>query len=261
MLIGCGCHCTDASELSQFSSAAASYSVATSSIVYLPAKGCDGCMDTVAPTVLRLSIDYTGGDTNGKPINDPLFREFPCCSAYSSQKQYRLKRQNIVNQPGLVNCCYWESDERALMYDQFQPSGQRCVTTTFARAFAVVYSAGDAAISCPYSWALNGGGLFNGGPWFIATGLRFLYKVTRQASDYRSSYIWYSNGNRTLSSSIDCLAKLNCQYTGQYWNNQQTIRKWSSGWMQPYYEPCYSGPPTIASNGIPAAVTLQAVPA
>lgn len=261
MLLGCGCQCNDGSEVSTFSSTQASASGSTFSVPTVPAAGCQGCLDSIAPTTFILLVDYTGADTETVPGFPTL--NFPCCSYYKNVKRYRLKRQTITYPDGTPNpsyshCCYWESDERAMMYDQFQPEGQECVTTQFARAFAVVWSP-DITLNptqCPHEWALTGGSVGNAGPWHVATGLRFLYKTGTAANDYRSAYLWWAAGNRNAVPGVNCLANIGCNYAGQHWDIQETQRKWSSNWMQPFYSPCFNE--RAANNGIPGSVSLLA---
>jgi hypothetical protein len=261
MLIGCGCFCNDGSEQTDFSSTAASTSGSTSSVPTIPAAGCIGCMDSVAPTSFTFLVDYTGADTQTVPGFPTI--NFPCCSYYKNKKRYKLKRQtatfpNGEPVPGLQHCCYWESDERAMMYDPYQPDGQECVTTQFARAFAVVYSPPPTQnpVECPHEFALTGGSVGNTGPWHIAAGLRFLFKTGPNANEYRSAYLWWAAGNRNLVANVDCLANITCDYAGQHWDLQETQKKWSSNWMQPFYSPCFND--RVANNGIPDSVSLLA---
>ena len=260
MLLGCGCHCGDASEYSNFSSVPPSAfpSFPGQESVIVPSAGCAGCLDSVAPTQFTLQIDYTGASSYTDPGTGVVIN-WPCCQFYSLPKQYTLKRQ-ASDLPELQHCCFWESDERAVMYDETQPPNKRCAPTPHARAFAIVWSplpAGGEDI-CPHNFALQGEGN-NYGPWHIATGLRFLYRQRDSLGrplDPQSTYIWYGAGNRTVVSGVNCLANIQCDFIGDHWDIQQTKRKWSSGWMRPFWEPCYNVPHT--SGGVPQSVTLLA---
>ncbi len=111
MFLWCGCHCPEESQSVPPDPPSESVSFLSESIVSAsvagsvqpppqpPRVGCPVCTFGVAPAVYEFEWDY-----QGKAIK--AFPPRPCCSAYTTQKKYRLLIGGATDQG-----CYWASAE------------------------------------------------------------------------------------------------------------------------------------------------------
>ena len=123
MFLWCGCHCPEESQSVPPDPPSESVSFLSESIVSAsvtgsvqpppppPRVGCPVCTFGVAPAVYEFEWDY-----QGKAIK--AFPPRPCCSAYTTQKKYRLLIGGATDQG-----CYWASEEQIKIRRPIGPFG------------------------------------------------------------------------------------------------------------------------------------------
>lgn len=141
MFLWCGCHCEDESRSVGPDPGSESLSVLSESIASAsvsgsiqpppepPRVGCDVCSFGVAPAVYEFEWNYTG-----KAIKP--FPPRPCCSAYTTQKKYRLiARESITTPQGAF--CSWSSNEQVKWRKLLFPFGTtaQCVDNRASRVY------------------------------------------------------------------------------------------------------------------------------
>lgn len=134
MFLWCGCHCADESQSAPPNPGSESVSFLSESIVsesvagsvqpppQPPRIGCDVCTFGVAPAVYEFEWNYQGKAVKAFPPR-------PCCSAYTTQKKYRLIAREAVSSPPISARCSWSSNEPIKMRNPIGPFGVTATCT------------------------------------------------------------------------------------------------------------------------------------
>lgn len=248
MFLWCGCHCADESQSTPPNPGSESVSFLSESILsesvtgsvqpppQPPRVGCDVCTFGVAPAVYEFEWNYTG-----KAVK--LFPPRPCCSAYTTQKKYRLIARETLSSPPVFARCSWSSDERIKARKLVPPFGftATCEDAGIGRVLLSLVKSGS-QITAQVS-------------------VRYIDNTTLANTNNLQAEANYllvdANGNQILNNtgSMSCLQQLRFRAT---WALQGRPPVWfRSTTIQgvPYGSPCDQDSFSMIDSGLPEYVT------